>query len=82
MATTGHSPATEQGRDIGVDYARRAVLRMAPEGERDRMIGHLFRPTHRDRCEDGADRGYRYGLSRDEFKWIYREAYLRGYRSY
>jgi len=50
------------------------------EGERDRVTGHSFRPTHSDRYEDAPDHGNRYGLSRDEFKSIYREAYLRGYQ--
>jgi hypothetical protein len=50
------------------------------EGERDRVTGHSFRPTHSDRYEDASDHGQRYGLSRDEFKSIYREAYLRGYQ--
>jgi hypothetical protein len=49
-------------------------------GERDRVTGHSFRPTHSDRYEDAPDHGNRYGLSRDEFKSIYREAYLRGYQ--
>jgi hypothetical protein len=50
------------------------------EGERDRRTGHSFRPTHSDRYEDAPDHGDHYGMSRGEFKSIYREAYLRGYQ--
>jgi hypothetical protein len=50
------------------------------EGQRDRMTGHSFRPTHNDRYEDASDHGDHYGMSRREFKSIYRDAYLRGYQ--
>jgi hypothetical protein len=50
------------------------------EGQRDRMTGHSFRPTHSDRYEDASDHGDHHGMSRGEFKSIYREAYLRGYQ--
>jgi hypothetical protein len=50
------------------------------EGERDRRTGHSFRPTHSDRYEDASDHGNHDGMSRDEFKRIYREAYFHGYQ--
>ncbi len=50
------------------------------EGERDRMTGHSFRPTHSDRYEDASDHGNHDGMSRDQFKGIYREAYFHGYQ--
>jgi hypothetical protein len=49
-------------------------------GERDRRTGHSFRPTHSDRYEDASDHGNHDGMSRDQFKGIYREAYFRGYQ--
>jgi hypothetical protein len=50
------------------------------DGQRDRVTGHSFRPTHSDRYEDAPDHGDHYGMSRGEFKSIYRNAYLRGYQ--
>lgn len=50
------------------------------EGERDRRTGHSFRPTHSDRYEDASDHGNHDGMSRDQFKGIYRDAYFRGYQ--
>jgi hypothetical protein len=50
------------------------------EGERDRRTGHSFRPTHSDRYEDASDHGNHDGMSRDQFKGIYREAYFHGYQ--
>lgn len=62
----------ERARDLGYHDG-------AHDGERDRLTGHSFRPTHGDRYEDASDHGDREGLSRGEFKEIYRDAYLRGY---
>ena len=50
------------------------------DGQHDRYTGHSFRPTHSDRYEDASDHGNHDGMSRDEFKRIYRDAYYRGYQ--
>lgn len=50
------------------------------DGQHDRYTGHSFRPTHSDRYEDASDHGDHDGMSRDEFKRIYRDAYYRGYQ--
>jgi hypothetical protein len=52
-------------------------------GERDRVTGHSYRPTH-DNNYKHADRGYdpAYGnkqLYRDEYRAAYAEGYERGY---
>ena len=70
----------EQGRDYAVDHARHAGFEDGvADGQRDRATGHSFRPTHSDRYEDAPDHGDRDGLRRDDFKNLYRQAYLRGY---
>lgn len=50
------------------------------DGEKDRITGHSFRPTHSDRYEDAPDHGNHDGMSRGEFKSLYRQAYLNGYQ--
>lgn len=66
--------------DYAVEHARQAGYQDGvAEGERDRATGHSFRPTHSDRYEDAPDHGDRVGLRRDDFKNLYRQAFLRGY---
>jgi len=48
------------------------------DGSHDRAAGHSFRPTH----DSAYKRAPEYGrpqINRDEYKNIYREAYVRGY---
>jgi hypothetical protein len=82
-AQYGYGPQpgySEQGRDYAVEHARNAGFQDGvADGERDRATGHSFRPTHDDRYKDAPDHGGREGLRRDDFKSLYREAYLRGY---
>ncbi len=76
----GPQPGYYQGNQYGVEHARRAGFQDgAAEGERDRLTGHSYRPTHSDRYDDAPDHGDRDGLSRGEFKSLYRDGYLRGY---
>lgn len=49
------------------------------DGQKDRMTGHSFRPTHDDRYEDAPDHGNHAGMSRQQYKDIYRDAYVHGY---
>jgi hypothetical protein len=48
------------------------------DGSRDRATGHSFRPTH-DSNYKHAPEYERVPISRDEYKNIYREAYVHGY---
>jgi hypothetical protein len=49
------------------------------DGLRDRQTGHSFRPTHDDNYHD-ANRGWDPRLvSRDDYKFAYRQAYSNGY---
>jgi hypothetical protein len=75
---TGYGPAYHAQSDAA-DYAAHWGYRDGfTDGSHDRATGHSFRPTH-----DGAYKlAPEYGqspLGRDEYKTIYREAYVRGY---
>jgi hypothetical protein len=48
------------------------------DGGHDRATGHSFRPTH-DRAYKHAPEYGHPPIGRDEYKNIYREAYVRGY---
>lgn len=75
----GSQPGYYQNQ-YGVEHARNAGFQDGiAEGERDRATGHSFRPTHGERYEDASDHGDRDGLSRGDFKNLYRQGYLRGY---
>ena len=87
FAQNGYYPAPQPGyynSDPASQTAQRArsygYHDGLADGERDRVTGHSFRPTHSDRYEDATDHGDHFGMSRDEFKRIYREAYFRGYQ--
>lgn len=49
------------------------------DGRKDREHGHSFRPTQDDRYEDASDHGDHHGMSRQEWKNLYRDAYVHGY---
>jgi hypothetical protein len=68
--------AERHARDFGFHDGR-------DDGERDRLTGHSYRPTH-DRNFKHADRGYdpAYGSRqayRDEYRAAYAEGYERGF---
>ncbi len=66
----------EQGRpNFG---ARRGYGIGFDMGVSDRRTGHSFRPTHLDEYKHVPDPPP--GISRDEFKHVYREAFVRGYQ--
>jgi hypothetical protein len=48
------------------------------DGSHDRATGHSFRPTHDGAYKHAPEYG-RSPINRDEYKNIYREAYVRGY---
>jgi hypothetical protein len=48
------------------------------DGSHDRATGHSFRPTHDSAYKHAPEYGHP-PIRRDEYKNIYREAYLRGY---
>jgi hypothetical protein len=48
------------------------------DGSHDRATGHSFRPTHDSAYKHAPEYG-RPPINRDEYKNIYREAYVRGY---
>jgi hypothetical protein len=61
------------------EYASRAGFQDGlNDGGRDRMTGHSFRPTHDSNYKHAPEYGHP-GMSRDEYKNIYRDAYVRGY---
>ncbi len=70
----------QQGQDAAERARNTGYQDGIAEGEKDRNSGHSYRPTHSDRYEDAHDNGNRDGLSRDQFKGIYRQAYLNGYQ--
>jgi hypothetical protein len=49
-------------------------------GERDRVEGHSFRPTHSDRYEDTPGYYSQLGGPFWQYQQAYRDAYMRGYR--
>ncbi|HEY0784350.1 MAG TPA: hypothetical protein VGD62_00670 [Acidobacteriaceae bacterium] len=66
----------EQGRpNFG---ARRGYATGYEMGVSDRRTGHSYRPTHLDEFKHVPDPPP--GISHDEFKHFYREAFLRGYQ--
>lgn len=48
------------------------------DGSHDRATGHSFRPTHDGAYKHAPEYGHP-PIRRDEYKNIYREAYVRGY---
>jgi hypothetical protein len=48
------------------------------DGSHDRATGHSFRPTHDSAYKHAPEYG-RPPINRDEYKNLYREAYVRGY---
>jgi hypothetical protein len=48
------------------------------DGSHDRATGHSFRPTHDSAYKRAPEYGHQ-PINRDEYKNIYREAYVRGY---
>jgi len=48
------------------------------DGSHDRATGHSFRPTHDSNYKHAPEYGHPY-VGRDEYKNIYREAYVHGY---
>jgi hypothetical protein len=48
------------------------------DGSHDRATGHSFRPTHDSAYKHAPEYGHP-PIRRDEYKNIYREAYVRGY---
>jgi len=48
------------------------------DGSHDRTTGHSFRPTHDGAYKHAPEYGHP-PINRDEYKNIYREAYVRGY---
>ncbi len=48
------------------------------DGSHDRATGHSFRPTHDSNYKHAPEYGHP-PIRRDEYKNIYREAYVRGY---
>ena len=49
------------------------------DGSHDRATGHSFRPTHDGAYKHAPEYGHP-EIRRDEYKNIYREAYVRGYQ--
>jgi hypothetical protein len=49
------------------------------DGSHDRATGHSFRPTHDSAYKHAPEYGHP-PINRDEYKNIYREAYVRGYQ--
>lgn len=58
--------------------ARRGYSTGYEMGVSDRTTGHSYRPTHLDEFKHIPDPPP--GVSRDEFKHVYREAFVRGYQ--
>lgn len=48
------------------------------DGSHDRVTGHSFRPTHDSNYKHAPEYGHP-PIPRDEYKNLYREAYVRGY---
>jgi hypothetical protein len=80
--------SAQYGQGYGSSYQQRQQSQDDPghwgyqdgfnDGSHDRATGHSFRPTH----DSAYKRAPEYGhppMSRDEYKNVYREAYVRGY---
>jgi hypothetical protein len=78
--------SAQYGRGYGADYQQQSPDDPAHwgyqdgfnDGTHDRATGHSFRPTH----DSAYKRAPEYGhppMNRDEYKNLYREAYVRGY---
>ena len=65
-------PALDQ---FGLDHE----LIFVNDGSHDRATGHSFRPTHDGAYKHAPEYGHP-EIRRDEYKNIYREAYVRGYQ--
>ncbi len=51
------------------------------DGRKDQEHGHSFRPTQDDHFKDAPDHGDHHGMSRDQYKNLYRDAYMHGYEN-
>jgi hypothetical protein len=68
-----------QDRDGTTNYAARCGFNDGlADGRRDRETGHSFRPTHDGAYKHAPEYGHP-PIGRDEYKNIYREAYVHGY---
>jgi hypothetical protein len=74
----GYGPAYRD-QSSPAEYAARVGYQDGlNDGSRDRATGHSFRPTHDHDYKHAPEYGHP-DINRDEFKSVYRDAYVRGY---
>jgi hypothetical protein len=75
---SGYGSSYQQQQYQSPDVAHWGYQDGLNDGSHDRVTGHSFRPTHDGNYKHAPEYGHP-PIRRDEYKNIYREAYVRGY---